>query len=393
MSQPPATRKKRNLIVNYVPGYMEEEQLFALFAECGQIKSLRIMRNPDGTGKGYGFVEFYHSESAEKAIEQLDGLRLGKKRLKVAFARPGGSRDGCNLFVKNLPMTWDTSRLAEEFSRYGELLECRVLSTSDSQSRRCGFVRFNMPRNAQSAIANMNGYIPPDGNFQIKVAPATKRYQQYNQNPVGQSYQSHQEQKQYGYPPVQQQYDPSPVGQSYQPHQEQRQYGYPPVQQQYQYEPYRHRDYQPPQSREWNQQSDPNRSQFPYQYQPDLASLSQEEEPFRPTSASPSRSDQGVTLVQQSLRSCNIVSEQYIPEDQEESRSIVLTNLPTFLQEDHVKHLCAKYGKVVKINIQRDNNSNSLGCAEVVFDHSNAKKAALEGLNGCVVWNKKISVN
>jgi len=371
MSQPPATPKKRNLIVNYVPGYIDEEQLFALFAECGQIKSLRIMRNPDGTGKGYGFVEFYHSESAEKAIEQLDGLRLGKKRLKVAFARPGGSRDGCNLFVKNLPMTWDTSRLAKEFSRYGELLECRVLSTSDSQSRRCGFVRFNMPRNAQSAIANMNGYIPPDGNFQIKVAPATKRYQQqYNQNRGGQPFQSHPEQNQYGFPHVQQPY---------------------------QYHPFRNGDQRPPQSREWNQQPDSNRSQFPYQYQPELAAASlfsqESAHSFRSniSSASSSRSNR---LVQQSLESNNIVNEQYIPEDQDESsRTIVLTNLPTFLEEEHVKHLCVKYGKVIKINIQRDNNANSLGCAEVIFDHSNAKRAALEGLNGCVVWNKKLSVN
>jgi len=373
MSQSPAVRKKRNLIVNYVPGYMEEEQLFALFAECGQIKSLRIMRNPDGTGKGYGFVEFYRSECAEKAIQQLDGLRLGKKRLKVAFARPGGSRDGCNLFVKNLPMTWDTSRLAEEFSRYGELLECRVLSTSDSQSRRCGFVRFNMPRNAQAAIANMNGYIPPDGNFQIKVAPATKRYQQQNRG--GQSYASHQEKNLYG--------------------------GYLPVQKpqpKYHYDPYRSNEYQPSQPREWNQQPDSNRDQFPHQYQPGPMPQESPVHSFQPASPSSSpissRSGRGVTLVQQSLESNNIVNEAFITEDQDEnSKRIVLTNLPTFLQEDHVKHLCIKYGKVIKINVQRDNNANSLGCAEVVFESSKARKAALEGLNGCVVCNKTLSVD
>jgi len=94
------------------------------------------------------------------------------------------------------------------------------------------------------------------------------------------------------------------------------------------------------------------------------------------------------------LESNNIVNEEYIPENQKESsRSIVLTNLPTFLQEDHIKSLCTKYGKVIKINVQRDNNENSLGCAEVVFDHSKAKKAALAGLNGCVICNKTVSVN
>jgi len=377
MSLPPAPMKKRNLIVNYIPGYLEEEQLFALFAECGQIKSLRIMRNPDGSGKGYGFVEFYNSESAQKAIAQLDGLRLGKKRLKVAFARPGGSRDGCNLFVKNLPMTWDTSRLAEIFSRYGELLECRVLSTNDSQSRRCGFVRFNLPRNAQAAIRNMNGYIPPDGNFQIKVAPATKRYQQHKQYHGGSPSQNYQDPQPHHGSPLHQQ-----------PHQEQLQY-----------HPYRSAEYNSLQMRQWNQPPEMNRNPFPYQYQPPT---DQESEPqsFRfASSSSPESSSTHTatlaqrTLIQQPLDSNNIVNEEYSPDEQEEgSKRILLTNLPTFLLKEHVRHLCAKYGKISEINIQRDNNANSLGCAEVLFEKAESKRAALEGLDGCVVFDKTIIV-
>jgi len=367
MSQTPAPTKKRNLIVNYVPGYMEEEQLFALFAECGQIKSLRIMRNPDGTGKGYGFVEFYHSESAQKAIEQLDGLRVGKKRLKVAFARPGGSRDGCNLFVKNLPMSWDTSRLAEAFSTFGELLECRVLATNDSQSRRCGFVRFNLPRDATAAMASMNGHIPSDGNFQIKVAHATKQFQKGNQF---KSQGREGQQQQYGYAHMQQ-----------------------PPQQQYQYH-YQNVGYNSPDQREWR----PSQNLYPYQYNPQMAqklvehamngvryTRSESPEPM------PSHS---VPLVQETVHSHDIVEEEESPGDHEEgSTRIILSNLPIFLQEDHVKYLCAKYGNISEISIQRDNNGNSLGCAEIVFKSPKAKKAALTGLNGCVVWDKTLVVN
>jgi len=296
----------------------------------------------------------------------LDGLRLGKKRLKVAFARPGGSRDGCNLFVKNLPMTWDTSRLAEVFSRFGELLECRVLSTNDSQSRRCGFVRFNLPRNAQAAIRNMNGYIPPDGNFQIKVAPATKRYQQHKQQHGGS-------------PP-----------QNYQVSQ--------PLEQ-FQYHPYRNSEYSSQQMRQWNQPPNTNRNPFLYEYQPPTDQESEQEifrYPSSPSSDSLSTHTGSLaqrTLIQQSLDSNNIVNEDYSPDDQEEgSKRILLTNLPTFLQEEHVKHLCAKYGKISEINIQRDNNANSLGCAEVIFEKAESKRAALEGLDGCVVCDKTIIV-
>ena len=36
-------------------------------------------------------------------------------------------------------------------------------------------MRFDLPRDAQNALREMNGFIPRDGNFQIKVTHATKR--------------------------------------------------------------------------------------------------------------------------------------------------------------------------------------------------------------------------
>lgn len=68
----------------------------------------------------------------------------------------------------------------------------------------------------------------------------------------------------------------------------------------------------------------------------------------------------------------------------------MLANLPTFLEELHLQHICRKYGEVSKILIQRDNNDNNLGCAEVTFVTLESKEAALKGLNGCVMCDKTI---
>jgi len=430
MSNP---QRKRNLIVNYIPSGLEESYLYNLFAMVGPIKSLRIMRNADGTGKGYGFVEYEDHLCAEKAIEQFDRLVVQNKRLKVAFARPGGTREGCNLFVKNLPKTWTTERLTMEFGRYGDLLESRVLSTNDDQSRRCGFVRFDLPRDAQNAIRAMNGHIPHDGDFQIKVTHATKRRPargKYDYNDT-MSIKSDTE-NEYERTPTSRM---TPYSQSMNGQDTATSSPAPSMRGNHQYSDYAPHPYY---SRPYEIYRNPygygmqntsevdwRRSQYEaahyetqmdqYQYFQNqernhpaaTGALSrlypvdteEEQEPDAFRSRSKSRSKNG-----SSSKSSNEfhhngnnhqtptapVVQENDSEQTEEDLSIMLMNLPTFMEELHLQHLCGKYGKVVKIDIQRDNNANSLGCAEVTFETGEEKKRAWKGLDGCEMCNKII---
>jgi len=97
-------QRRRNLIVNYIPSSLQEDQLYDLFATVGPIKSLRIMRNADGTGKGFGFVEYNSYKHAAEGIKKLNGLTMWGKTMKVRYAKLGSSREGCNLFVQNIPV-------------------------------------------------------------------------------------------------------------------------------------------------------------------------------------------------------------------------------------------------------------------------------------------------
>jgi len=433
--------KRRNLIVNYIPSHLKEEQLYELFSSVGAIKSLRIMRNSDSSGKGYGFVEYQTHASAEIAIKQFDGLKLGKKQLKVAYARPGGSREGCNLFVKNLPCTWTTEKLNTEFGYYGELLECRVLSTNDFQSRRCGFVRFDLPRDAHAAMKGMNGQIPEDGNFQIKVSHATKRGRSSNDrsnsnnsrnqllddqnepaynsrrlpnHEVNISFQNtnYSASTPFAFPGAP---GPGPVGDSVMRRGNSEFYGQPGFvapPQQPQYDAFRAYEYgsspslgsQPPseasmpvQQSYTSPQRLPNSTHRPSQTRNSAHFLHKSTEESRssnslfesaaesqpPSSTEPSRSPSSRFLSESAKESSPQCSKGG-------SHIIMLANLPTFLEELHLQHICRKYGEVSKILIQRDNNDNNLGCAEVTFVTLESKEAALKGLNGCVMCDKTI---
>ncbi len=62
--------------------------MFDLFAPFGNVVSARIMVERDtGRSRGFGFVSFDNSESADAAIRQLDGFTIGGKRLKVSLKK------------------------------------------------------------------------------------------------------------------------------------------------------------------------------------------------------------------------------------------------------------------------------------------------------------------
>ena len=77
---------KTNLIVNYLPQTMTQEEIRSLFSSIGEVESCKLIRdksndplNPSsvpGQSLGYGFVKYVKADDAEKAVNTLNGLRL-----------------------------------------------------------------------------------------------------------------------------------------------------------------------------------------------------------------------------------------------------------------------------------------------------------------------------
>ena len=71
-----------------------EGDLESLFAQVGDVESVRIITDRDtGRSRGFGFVEM-SDENAAKAIEQFNGTELDGRELTVNEARPQVRRDG-----------------------------------------------------------------------------------------------------------------------------------------------------------------------------------------------------------------------------------------------------------------------------------------------------------
>ncbi|XP_018099270.1 ELAV-like protein 2 isoform X9 [Xenopus laevis] len=185
---------KTNLIVNYLPQNMTQEELKSLFGSIGEIESCKLVRDKitEGQSLGYGFVNYIDPKDAEKAISTLNGLRLQTKTIKVSYARPSSAsiRDA-NLYVSGLPKTMTQKELEQLFSQYGRIITSRILVDQvTGVSRGVGFIRFDKRIEAEEAIKGMNGQKPPGATEPITVKFANNPSQKVNHTILSQLYQS-----------------------------------------------------------------------------------------------------------------------------------------------------------------------------------------------------------
>ena len=153
-----------NLIVNYLPPDMSEDDVRNLFSRVGVIQSCKLIKDKlNQTSLGYAFVNFNTALEAEKAIQSLNGLPLQNKIIKVSYARPSSVQiKNANLYIAYLPKTYAQADLEAMFRPFGTIITSKILiDTETGLSRGVGFVRYDKHAEAQAAISALNGKVLP----------------------------------------------------------------------------------------------------------------------------------------------------------------------------------------------------------------------------------------
>ena len=91
--------------VGSLADHIDDGLLRALFESAGEIESARVVRNPDGSARGFGFVKFADREAAARAVASMNGAQVEGRRIKVnvageknaAPAGPGGRPPGMGM--------------------------------------------------------------------------------------------------------------------------------------------------------------------------------------------------------------------------------------------------------------------------------------------------------
>ncbi|GIY28692.1 ELAV-like protein 3 [Caerostris darwini] len=161
-----------NLIVNYLPQTLTDYEFKNLFQGIGQVKACKIVRHKStGYSYGFGFVEYAREADATKAIQTMNGLQLGNKKIKVAFSRPGGDNiKNANLYLRGIPKSMTEEQLQSLMSEFGEVIQIRLLKdATGGRNKGVGFVLFDQRKQAEEAIKKLCGQVLEGGNEPLMI--------------------------------------------------------------------------------------------------------------------------------------------------------------------------------------------------------------------------------
>jgi len=78
-----------NIYVGNLNYSLQEEELKEAFAEYGEVASVKIIKDKvTGRSKGFGFIEMDNDDEANNAIQELNGVEVKGRSLKVNQAKP-----------------------------------------------------------------------------------------------------------------------------------------------------------------------------------------------------------------------------------------------------------------------------------------------------------------
>lgn len=183
----PKNNKGTQLIVNYLPASLRESDFYQLFARIAPVKLCKLITDRH-TGQSfcYGFIEYHTREDAVKAIEKFNGYKIEHKKLKVSYAQPKSNNSydsdsekhmelpsaqkNPNIYITDLPDDFDEKMLERLFSKYGEIVQAKVLRDPRTKiSRGVAFVLMTSARYAERAVKALDGYVPSGSNTPISV--------------------------------------------------------------------------------------------------------------------------------------------------------------------------------------------------------------------------------
>jgi len=151
-------QEKTNLIVNYLPQNLTDDEFHKLFTSIGPVVTTRVIRDREtGYSHGYGFVQYECAQDAARAITELDKIPVEHKKLKVAYSKPNGNAKNFNLYVSGLPPDATETTLKSLFEKCGKVIQCNVIKDKSTQlcSGIC-FVLYSSIDDAKNAISTLS---------------------------------------------------------------------------------------------------------------------------------------------------------------------------------------------------------------------------------------------
>jgi len=154
----------KSLYVGNLAKSVTQVLLYEVFGALGQVTSVKLITDKiSGDSQGYGFVDYIDHETAEMAMNPLNGRDLYGNELRINWAAAALNKEDTSthhhIFVGDLAPEVDDGSLWEAFQSFGSISEARVVRdpSGGNRSKGYGFVAFREHADAQNAMRQMTG--------------------------------------------------------------------------------------------------------------------------------------------------------------------------------------------------------------------------------------------
>lgn len=154
---------KSNLYIKGIPKTTTPREVYEYFMQFGDIFSCKVSENETGMHNGYGYITFYRSEDAEKAIQESKGKKIfGVDNVEISHFQKKNERminttenNNHKIFINNLPEKYSVSELNDLCKDYGKIENCNIYL--DKIGKNFGIVEFSNEAEAKDAMAKLDG--------------------------------------------------------------------------------------------------------------------------------------------------------------------------------------------------------------------------------------------
>ena len=149
---------------------LKEDIIRNAFAPFGPFKSINMSFDPiTGKHKGFAFIEYECPEAAQLALEQMGGVMLGGRAIKVG--RPANMPQNHpvidllleerklqkRLYVSSVHTDLNVDDLKSVFSAFGNIISCALVPDPlTGKHKGYGFIEYDTLQSANDAVASMN---------------------------------------------------------------------------------------------------------------------------------------------------------------------------------------------------------------------------------------------
>ncbi|CDS41644.1 squamous cell carcinoma antigen [Echinococcus multilocularis] len=178
------SKDDQTVFVSNLPFSTTEEELKSIFAKCGELVSIRLVRDYAGKSKGFGYIEFADASSVPAALK-LDRLPIGSgsgdsvgsstsggiggrpmfvsvcdtNRSKSVFAYKTGVPEPNKLFVRNLDKVTTEEALRTFFGKHGRVTSVRIVTFRNGVPKGHAYVEFATEEEASRALVATDGVV------------------------------------------------------------------------------------------------------------------------------------------------------------------------------------------------------------------------------------------